>query len=435
MNNRFYYGNPVPVGLFLGRSRLLRRVAGRIANSGQSSTLVGEPRMGKTSFLNYLAAPQNQSRLFPDLPTQLVFSFLDSQMLPHSLDQAQFWALALKPLAQASKEQDALRPVRSALDTCRRNSYGAFVLERLFVQLAAAGGRFALLLDEFDTLLEHPMLNKAEFFGSLRGLASQSNGGLALVIASRAPLTAMNDATKEFNRMGSPYFNIFDEVTLGGFSHAETGALLARAGERFNADECKLLKALAGGHPYLLQVGCAALWESYEAGERSPAARRQEIAGALFTAVETTLKDPWQHWTLEMRKVFTIVALDEMPRLLGEVDFDLDQLRQSLIDYGPELRQLKNRGLVVEDTKLPGGWRVASQVMLWWLAEELLRALRARDEMGAWLRQQQWDGLFTVGEKEQLLQAVRSLGEMLKGGEEAFIKAVAEGAAKGISGV
>ena len=56
MLNPFFCGNPVPPDQFIGRRREVHRIAGRIANRGQSTAIVGEPRSGKTSLLLYLSA-------------------------------------------------------------------------------------------------------------------------------------------------------------------------------------------------------------------------------------------------------------------------------------------------------------------------------------------------------------------------------------------
>jgi len=56
MSNPFFYGNPVFPDQFLDRRRELRRITGRITNQGQSTTIVGESRNGKTSLLLYLSA-------------------------------------------------------------------------------------------------------------------------------------------------------------------------------------------------------------------------------------------------------------------------------------------------------------------------------------------------------------------------------------------
>lgn len=203
MNNPFQVGSAVPPRALVGRGRELRRLASGILNGGQSAALVGEPRMGKTSLLQYLLAEETRADLFGAEAEKIRFSFLDAQMLGAGFDAPGFWERCLSPLAEAVKGDEALQ---SAWRTCRLEKFGTFVLERLFAQLQAAGWRLVLLLDEFDTVLHHPVLNQSEFYGGLRSLASRYES-LALVIASRQSLGDLNRATQDFSRMGSPYFN------------------------------------------------------------------------------------------------------------------------------------------------------------------------------------------------------------------------------------
>ena len=116
---------------------------------------------------------------------------------------------------------------------CQENGFTPFVLEHIIAQAGADGWRLVCILDEFSDLLYHPVLNCAEFFGSLRSLASRSRGALALVVASRRSLASLSDTTQHFSRTGSPYLNFLDEVILGPLSDREVAELLHRAGGRF----------------------------------------------------------------------------------------------------------------------------------------------------------------------------------------------------------
>ena len=427
MNTPFYYGDSLPPEAFLGRERLVKKISGRIKNGRQSSALIGEPRIGKTSLLRCLEARQNDPDLFGKVTTHLTFSYIDAQSLPYHFDQAQFWRQALRPLAEKVEQVSELRFLQNAYLTCQENNYGMFVLERLFAQMAQAGEYFVLLLDEFDVLLDHPVLNKAEFFGGLRGLASLNRGALALVIAIRSPLDELNRATQEFNRTGSPYFNTFSEFTVGAFSDNEVDELLDRAAGYFQDVEIDFIRQQAGRHPYLLQVAAATLLDTCEAGENDPGNRFREVADALFAAAITTMGAAWRIWTPEMKKAFAVVGLSQLPHLLKEESFDLDELEASLKKYSPELRQLALRGLISSDIHITGGWRVTAKCMLWWLAEELIRMQPNHNSFGTWLRENEWDGLLTNQEKKQLLQAVNALTGILKGSVESFINISAEG--------
>ena len=63
---------------FLDRRREVRRLVGRIVNRGQSSAIVGEPRVGKTSLLEYLAAPKLRAEQYDADREQLLFTYLDA---------------------------------------------------------------------------------------------------------------------------------------------------------------------------------------------------------------------------------------------------------------------------------------------------------------------------------------------------------------------
>ncbi|MFZ5820459.1 MAG: AAA-like domain-containing protein [Chloroflexota bacterium] len=430
MNNPFQVGSAVAPRALVGRGRELQRLAGGILNGGQSAALVGEPRTGKTSLLRYIMADETRQELFGEGGGNIRFQLLDAQMLGAGFDPPGFWERCLSPLAEVVKQDEALH---SAWRTCRLEKFDTFVLERLFAQLQASGWRLVLLLDEFDTVLHHPILNQSEFYGGLRSLASRYES-LALVIASRQSLSDLNRATQEFSRMGSPYFNFLQEIDLGAFKEKEALALLAQGEDYFTRQDIKYLRRVAGGHPFLLQAASLALWEAYDEGENDTQARYREAGDYLVHQAQPVLKDAWRLWTPEMQKVFTILALDNMPLLLGQRrEYDLNALLDSLPGYAPELRVLEARGYICPDAQLPGGWGLQAEVMSWWLAEELLQALRQGDELGAWLQAQGWEGVLKRGEKEALVRAGKKIGDFLKGGVEVFIRTAAEGLGRGVT--
>jgi hypothetical protein len=451
MSNPFFYGNPVPPDQFIDRRRELRRITNRIVNQGQSTAVVGEPRSGKTSLLDYLAAPEAR-KLYSASEKRLIFSYLDAQTLGGEFSQAQFWEHVLSPLQERAIASDPDSPLAQAYQVCQENDFGCFVLERLLAQMELTVWRLVLMLDEFDVLLHHPILNNAEFFedgyksahragglhhpilnnaeffGGLRGLASRSRGALALVIASRRPLTSLNEDTQQFSRTGSPYFNFLAELTLGPWPDRDVAELLRRAGDRFTRDDRRFIAEVAGGHPYLLQVVAYELWEAYEEGERDPNQRRQQAGQKLYDEAARILADTWRLWSPTTCKAFTAVALAHIPRLLKQRQFYVERLIRDLRDLGPELWSLKKQGFVAENEAIPGGWRVRPQAFLWWLADELVRTVRDEPSFEEWLRAQEWEGLLTRGEKQQLVKGVRAVTGLLKDGVTTLIEAAAKGA-------
>lgn len=431
MTNPFHHGNPVPPTLFTNRTRELRRLVNRTI-TGQSTAIVGEPRTGKTSLLEYLRARESQADLYGRNANSLVFFYMDSQSLGSEFTQSQFWQNALQPLYDEviAVQGDNTR-IGQAYQTCVENCFGNFVLERLITLVEQAKYRLVLLLDEFDTLLHHPILNSAEFFGGLRSLVSRSRGALVLITASRQSLSVLNKETQTFNRTGSPYFNFLDEIVLSPFDHQAVFQLVSRAGDRFDANDHQFLARVGGGHPYLLQVAASALWEAHEE-ESDPNARRQYAGEELFDNAAAIIGDTWRLWPKEMKKAFTAVALGHSSLMVGGKMFDVDELTREVPALGPEIRTLLKQGYITEESGYATGYRVRPESFLWWLSEELLRTVREDGAFEDWIRVQEWDGMVKAGEKRQLNGAAKALGGVLKEGINTFIKAAAEGVAKGL---
>jgi hypothetical protein len=253
------------------------------------------------------------------------------------------------------------------------------------------------------------------------------------VIASRQPLGRLNELTQVFNPTGSPYFNIFSELTLADFPDADVDALLHLAGERFTAQDRAYLRQIAGGQPFLLQAAAAAMWDAPPAatGPAGPIARRRYVAQQIYTEQRQHFGDAWHNWSSEMRKAFTVVGLATTRQLLPNHKVKLDPLLVDLNHLGPELRDHGASGLLVADGSIPGGWRVRHGVMLWWLADELERAIRSESEFGEWLRRAELDGRWTKGQKQRIFEVVQGAGNFAKQLIEAFAVGAGAGTASG----
>lgn len=425
MSNPFLCGNPVPVKFFVNREREIQRIKNRIITQGQSSAIIGEPRSGKTSLLDYLAAPEKKQELYGQLGDYLLFSYLNAQTLGGTFTQAQFWEYVLSPLYEKVASSDS--PLNQAYEISRDNGFGNFVMERLLAQIAQTNWRLVLMLDEFDALLYHPILNSAEFFGGLRTLASRSRGVLSVIIASRQALNELNKATQKFSRAGSPYFNFLSEIILEPFSEKAAAELLGLAGNRFSANDRRFIVNIAGGHPYLLQTAASILWETYEDNEDDPIQRWQATGESVYDQVALTLGDTWQLWSPATRRGFTAIALPQI--MLEQHQFYEERLLANIRDFGPELRLLKKQGFITQSTT---GWQIRPRAFLWWLADELVRTVRDEPSYEEWLRKQEWDGLLTRGEREQLGKVVHTVVDMLKDGAVKLVEAAAKGAGKAI---
>jgi hypothetical protein len=429
--NPFLCGNPVSAAGFFDRRAAQRRIVGRLLAGGQSTAVLAEPRAGKTSLLRYLAAPELRATLYGTAGQRFVFSFVDTQMLQGEITAARFWEDALAPVKEQLADAHPESAIARQYEVCRANQFGNATLGDLFKAIHEAGWTLVLMLDDFHLLLQHPILNSAEFFGGLRSLGQKSTA-LALVIASCLPLSTMNTESQAFKPTGSPYLNFFVEHTLEPFPEQDVQALLGLAGARFDVGDHEAIRTVAGGHPFLLQAAAAAMWDAHEDGVAGATERRQYMGQRLYREHRLHFSDTWRLWSPAYRKAFTSVALAHTAHLLPAREFLTTSFIEGLRDWGPELGDLQAYGLLRPDEGVAGGWRVAPEVMLWWLADELVRAVRADASFTDWLRAEELDGVFTHKEQEQLGQVVRGAAQVLRQGAGTLVEAFAKGAAAGL---
>jgi hypothetical protein len=418
-SNPFIFGGPIHGEAFLNRKRELRRLATRLQQGG-SAVITAEPCMGKTSLLQRLQ--KNSRDLFGQDAARIVFCYLDGHTMA-GWDTQRFWREAFRPLQTRSPE---------AARACSQEDFNTVTWESIFATLEEQQTQFVLLLDEFDALQKEPALHQPALYGMLRSLVSRYRS-FSLVISTRATTTDLNYRTKEF-ASGSPYFNFAQEIALEPFPQKDVDVLLARAGERFTPADRAFIHRVAGRHPYFLQAAAYYLWEWYE--ESADAQTRYEETGReLFADTgESVLSDIWSSWTPYMQMAFTLTALDTVPLLLENQVFDIQALLRDLPYLSPELRKLERRGFLRPDERLQSGYTPHAEVMLWYLADELKRLTRSEMELEEWLTKQQWDGFLKAGEKQAFGHFLENVGALIREGASAFIKAAAEGAARGVTG-
>ncbi len=433
----FVYGGPVSYDSFIGRRKELRTIVSRLINNGQSTAITGDPYVGKTSLLNYLSSQETRAKLYGNEADCWYFSNIDLQMLPGQFTQAQFWEHALNPLKRHIEQQTADSKLADHYAICVDNGFGNFTLECLFSHIKNLGQRFILVLDEFDALLHHAVLNSAEFYGGLRALASSPNSGLALIIASRTPLTQLNSFTQqftqEFSPTGSPFFNIFTEVTLGALTEKAVNTLLALAGERFTASDKRTIQILAGKHPYLLQATATALWDAYEEQIIYSEELWRYVAKRLYNELNHFFYDTWSAWQPEMRKAFGAIALLHQASFFSDSKFDTTELAGEIHYLRPELTKLEEKGLIVADKRYSAGYRISAQILLTWLADEVLKACRTDQPFEAWLQEHRIEGAFLSNKEKQVFQkTVKGIGKVLGKGGTAVIEAFGKGIGSGL---
>src|SRR6188474_1511937 len=181
----FIYGRSLSPVEFAGRPTELNRITGRLS-TGQSIAVIGQPHVGKTSMLEFMSDANARRKQFGDVFGGNFFVFLDVLAVHGIRSQADFWRYVLAPLRNSEYS--------AQYEYVTQEGYNNFALEQVFDNLEREGRKLILMLDEFDSLLSHPVLNNPDFYGGLRTLASRS-GGFILVIAARRSLEQLNQLT------------------------------------------------------------------------------------------------------------------------------------------------------------------------------------------------------------------------------------------------
>ncbi len=428
--NPFICGNRVEPPNFFDRQAAIRKTVGRLDGNGQSTLITGEPRTGKSSLLGYLMAED----LYPQAKPKRLFSYVDVDSLGSESTAAGFWTQALAPLEGILGKFPLNSSVANCLNACKADAHSVHKVEPLVRALKDENWQLVVLIDEMDRALHHEELNNAAFFGGLRSVASRGSGALAIVLASRLSQKELEARTHVLSPGGgSPFFNIYRQVTLGPFPPEQVEALLDLASDRFTEGDRAVIRAASGGHPFLLQATASAMWEAYDEQIDDPDKRHQQVRKEVYREHKSLFADTWRNWMPEKRKTFTTIALAHSSQLLPERNFLPDAFVADLRDYSAELDELDEAGHIVRAAEVLGGWRVAAEAMLWWLTDELVRSVRTEKSFEDWLRSQELNRLLTREERDKLANVVRGATSMLGKGTATLVESVAKGFGSGLS--
>jgi len=402
----FIYGRPVRGAEFLDREAELRAIFNRLRN-GESTAIVGEPHIGKSSLLLWLAHAEAQRLHLGDEAQNLICSNLDLHPIGHDYTPRAFWEEALEPLTALGEA-----PLAPLLDRLAQTQYARRALVRLFEHLGGQDRRLVLLLDEFERLLGHPNFKEASFFALLRSLATRT-GGLAIITASRLSVAEMNERGHGLLDTGSPFFNNVIEVRLRPFDDATVSALFGAAAGRLSADDQRFARRVAGRHPFLLQAMAAVLVESAAAPDRLALA-----AEMFYDRISFHFDDLWRMLDDDTRTTAVILSLMELGgRALGRA-FAYGEI-ENVDAFGPELRRLAERGLAeqvdegwqfdVEHLLLwrGGRWTVGAQAFAWWVRDVVVAGSRNVPAYDEWLANKRYTVLLTQEQWDRLVGLVQ----------------------------
>lgn len=275
---------------FHGREAEISQILG-LCRNGQSVSIVGPRRIGKSSLLLHLRRPATRRTAGLD-PGDALFALLDCQELGGSPPEEVYEAI-ITGVADAAE--------LSGIDLGSRERPGTYrSLDRVLSAASAKGYSIVVLLDEFELLAANERLTPY-FFARLRGLTTKH--GLSYLTASQRPLFAI---TADDSILSSPFFNIFVTLSLGTFSETEARGLLERrligTGYSFPEELCDYLLQLVGFHPFFLHIAGYYAFQALSQERNLPEDwRASKIDAPIEIEASSHLGYLWQNLTSEER--------------------------------------------------------------------------------------------------------------------------------------
>lgn len=363
--NPFTFGNPIKEpGRFYGRTADIRQIVNRLLSSAHESTsIIGERRIGKTSLLSYLAHPEVSARLGLT-SDKFCLVYVDFQGLTDITPQ-RFWQRVLKKMERSICDQSLIPSIQKL---SAQSDFDLFDLEDLFESSMDKGHTTVLLMDEFEYVTQNPNF-KGDFFGGLRALAIHH--GVALVPATRRELV---DLCHSDEIKGSPFFNIFANVVLRPFSRPEVDDLLDGYTKEdeyaLSSQEKDFIWELGGGYPIFVQMAGHYLLEG----------RAQGLSGEALTKFAVTNFDQqadahytylWSHCS-ESEKITLLILLTlGMQKPSKKTIPNRENLSRLRARAPQDLVALGKRGMIVEGD---GIYSLFSPSLERWIRQEIVAA-------------------------------------------------------------
>ncbi|MBN1608025.1 MAG: AAA family ATPase [Polyangiaceae bacterium] len=310
--NPYVPGVALPAGspVFVGRQRLLRDVREALAahERPRSISLLGERRIGKSSFLN---------QLFESLATE------PDLVVARSTTQA--WsdatpALFFRELCHALEQALSLPSTGAGAD---------YTALRRLLRDAAPRHRFVVLIDEFDDLPSNSRLPR-EFYSNLRALGDDQHVRLGYLLCSRRSLADLCQESHDIKT--SAFWNIFGiQHQLGLLQRADVDRLVGEVWRRSSAappPDLGQLQRLAGAHPAFLQIALHEAWTDARHGVPLDEAKIRRTLQDHFRSL-------WRHRNEAERAVLIEMCQGGAARRDGSVVGDL--MARGLLDADARL--------------------------------------------------------------------------------------------------
>jgi hypothetical protein len=364
--NPFVYGGPVDVSGFIGRQQEVKLVFEQVTSRVRGSVaIIGERRIGKTSLLHYVAAPDVVRRWNLDEQSS-VFVFVDCGGIP-LFSATRFWQDILRRLKrELERRQRYAGLVAKIAELLSQDQVQTSDIEFLLEDLRDAQLLLVILLDEFECVVRTDAASEAttkELLGGIRALINHAARALSVIVATRRPL---DQICGPLRFMGSPFYNNFVYLHLRPFSRQEADSLLDQmlkdTGVLFAPAARTLIDELAGTHPLLLQAAAACVFDAQR--DAGPASiDRGLVLERFMDLTNHQWHDLWRLSSATEQEVLMTLAKHPHGRVAR------------LEDRPQECRSLTKRGLVVAEG---GAYRLFSLTLRHWLLERAAEHERQR---------------------------------------------------------
>ena len=297
----------IPPDKFVGRNAEIVSFFTRIAGRA-SISVVGERKIGKSSFLNYVChlkeTTNSQSTIILPNSEKYLFCNLDISLLPKIERSDEFFRELLKALDVKVDRLDGYANWRDAIKEW----------------LEKSDKHIVFLLDEFEKIVTNDLYDR-DFFSALRGLAYNPKYPLSLVTSSIRDLNELCHKGIE----DSPFFNIFQTILLGSMPEEEVLKLIqtpfSLSDMQLNPEEMKFILDNGGRFPFFLRRICYYLYNRK--------IQRRKYVQDENKILELTLRDfeenerkhfgyAWDHLPEEERRV--LLAMSSQQQLQREVE-------------------------------------------------------------------------------------------------------------------
>jgi hypothetical protein len=425
--NPFSYGKPIDnPARFIGRRREIEQVYSRLLSAFESTSIVGERRMGKTSLLKVLGHPDMQARFGLD-PQKYTFIYQDFQFLESNTMPTRFWQRVLRSIRRAVKTH---KDVADEIElTLKADTIDNYTLDDIFTLIDEEELYIVLLLDEFENVTRNENFDN-DFFAGLRALAIHHN--LALITSSRQELV---DLTHSEAVRSSPFFNIFASINLRSFSETDAAELinqyLAGTEIKFPLSELNVVFTVAGHQPYFLQMVCHHLFTAHRQG-LDDAARLQYLANKARDEAEPIFQDYWHNSSPAQQIMLTVMALREYEHKAGkdslaggttEATFLDPSSREPERPRGEDTRarlarfyvradqvipDLEHRGLAIKNPET-SAYQLFSTELAEWIVDEIIGDVDDLRGWRNWQKDETLVGALPISLQDMLADVVRPL--------------------------